>query len=108
MTARPVPAGDQPVPVFGPQTEPDSSRPVSLVADHTAEATWAAETLDALERLPDAERSALHLIYWRHMTLGQVAAELAISEPAVQTHVVHGMRALADLLADSGRSSRPS
>jgi DNA-directed RNA polymerase specialized sigma24 family protein len=61
------------------------------------------EVLNALNRLKDTDQVALRLIYWRGLTQGEVARELALPQETVRRCVARGMRELAEHLIDDSR-----
>lgn len=56
------------------------------------------ELCDALERLPDSQRQAIHLHHWKRMTINDVADEMGRSPVAVAGLLKRGMKSLRNHL----------
>jgi RNA polymerase sigma factor (sigma-70 family) len=54
---------------------------------------------DALERMPELQRRAILLREWRGLSYKEIAAELELSNAAVETLIFRARRSLAELLA---------
>ena len=61
---------------------------------------------DALQELPDQQRRAVLLRDWRGLSYEEVAAQLGVSQAAVETLIFRGRRTLADLLREEPRTTR--
>jgi RNA polymerase sigma-70 factor (ECF subfamily) len=68
---------------------------------HTADPDDLMGLEDALARMPDQQRRALLLREWRGLSYKEIAAEMELSNAAVETLIFRARRSLADLL--SGR-----
>jgi RNA polymerase sigma-70 factor, ECF subfamily len=68
---------------------------------HTADPEDLMGLEDALARMPDQQRRALLLREWRGLSYKEIAAEMELSNAAVETLIFRARRSLADLL--SGR-----
>ncbi len=61
-------------------------------------ARWAAEVEGAVDRLDQADREPLRLVYLRRLTLAQAASELGLTEGMVSARVSAALRRLATAL----------
>jgi RNA polymerase sigma-70 factor, ECF subfamily len=66
---------------------------------HVAEADELVGLEDALARMPELQRRAILLREWRGLSYKEIAAELELSDSAVETLIFRARRSLADLLA---------
>jgi RNA polymerase sigma-70 factor (ECF subfamily) len=83
------------------ENAPPPERP-SLPHDRVAEAEHAKRVRDALAALPDTERRALEMAYYRGLTQAEIAEDLAVPLGTVKSWCRRGLltmrRALADLV----------
>jgi RNA polymerase sigma-70 factor, ECF subfamily len=78
------------------------SDPVVLAdvsAAHIADADELIGLEDALARMPELQRRAILLREWRGLSYKEIAAELQLSDAAVETLIFRARRSLAELLA---------
>jgi RNA polymerase sigma-70 factor (ECF subfamily) len=66
---------------------------------HVAETDELVGLEDALARMPDLQRRAILLREWRGLSYKEIAAELELSDAAVETLIFRARRTLAELLA---------
>ena len=79
---------------FGARTEPARCDPeISLSSDHRCH-----ELRQALDRLPQRQREALHLVFYQEMTLEEAARAMNVSLGTARTHFERGKSRLRQLL----------
>jgi RNA polymerase sigma-70 factor, ECF subfamily len=66
---------------------------------HVAETDELVGLEDALARMPELQRRAILLREWRGLSYKEIAAELGLSDAAVETLIFRSRRTLAELLA---------
>jgi RNA polymerase sigma factor (sigma-70 family) len=66
---------------------------------HAADADELVGLEDALARMPELQRRAILLREWRGLSYKEIAAELELSDAAVETLIFRARRSLAELLA---------
>jgi RNA polymerase sigma-70 factor, ECF subfamily len=66
---------------------------------HAAETEELVGLEDALARMPELQRRAILLREWRGLSYKEIAAELELSDAAVETLIFRARRSLAELLA---------
>jgi RNA polymerase sigma-70 factor, ECF subfamily len=73
---------------------------------HVAETEELVGLEDALARMPELQRRAILLREWRGLSYKEIAAELDLSDSAVETLIFRARRSLAELLAGKPASKR--
>lgn len=80
----------------------DEAGPADTAAsaeDALAGAGDASAVRDCIERLPDAQREAVHLAFFEDLAYGEIARIMDCPEGTVKTRVYHAKRSLKDCLA---------
>ncbi|HTT01716.1 MAG TPA: sigma-70 family RNA polymerase sigma factor [Steroidobacteraceae bacterium] len=84
---------------------PETTEPAVATLDTLFAETNAAERRElvrqALDRLPEQQRTPLVLFHYEEMPYQEIAARLGVSLAKVKTDILRGRHALAQLLADS-------
>jgi RNA polymerase sigma-70 factor (ECF subfamily) len=75
---------------------------------HTADPDDLIGLEDALARMPDQQRRALLLREWRGLSYKEIAAEMELSNAAVETLIFRARRSLAELLSGKPAPKRAS